>query len=79
MIAGLLLSRQLTRRAKLMLLAPAAYFTIVHALSVGSLRYRVPVEPELAVIAGSGAAAIFSGRRHGVANENDQFPNPKSQ
>jgi hypothetical protein len=60
-IAGLFLSRRLSGRAKLVLLAPAAYFTIVHALSVGSLRYRVPIEPELAVIAATGAALLFSG------------------
>jgi len=38
-------------KIKLVLLAPALYFTCVHALSVGSLRYRVPVEPVLAVLA----------------------------
>jgi hypothetical protein len=59
LIAGLY-SRGLTRSAKLMLLTPAIYFTIIHALSVGSLRYRVPVEPELAVIAASGIATLFS-------------------
>jgi 4-amino-4-deoxy-L-arabinose transferase-like glycosyltransferase len=42
----------LPRTAKVFLLLPAIYFTVIHALSVGSLRYRVPVEPPMAVIAG---------------------------
>jgi 4-amino-4-deoxy-L-arabinose transferase-like glycosyltransferase len=54
-----LFSRRLSGSAKLLLVTPAIYFTIVHALSVGSLRYRVPVEPELAIIAGAGAIALF--------------------
>lgn len=39
--------------AKVLLLLPAMYFSAVHAMSVGSLRYRVPVEPMLAVVAAS--------------------------
>jgi hypothetical protein len=57
-IAGLF-SRRLRRGAKVLLLTPAVYFTVVHALSVGSLRYRVPVEPLLAVIAATGALNLF--------------------
>lgn len=41
----------LPRAAKTLLLAPAVYFTIVHALTVGSLRYRIPAEPPMAIIA----------------------------
>jgi hypothetical protein len=36
---------------KLYLLAPAIYFTIVSALSVGSLRYRIPADVPMAVVA----------------------------
>jgi 4-amino-4-deoxy-L-arabinose transferase-like glycosyltransferase len=43
----------LPRRAKVYLLIPAIYLTVVHALTVGSLRYRVPAEPALAVLAAS--------------------------
>lgn len=43
----------LPRAAKALLLAPAVYFTIVHALTVGSLRYRIPAEPPMAIIAAS--------------------------
>jgi hypothetical protein len=39
------------RRTKLFLLTPAIYFSIVHALTVGSLRYRIPAEPPMAVLA----------------------------
>ena len=49
----------LSTGSKWLLLTAAVYFTIVHALSVGSLRYRVPVEPVLAVLAAAGAAVLF--------------------
>ncbi|MFI5378879.1 MAG: ArnT family glycosyltransferase [Tepidisphaerales bacterium] len=42
--------------ARVLLILPALYFTVVHAASVGSLRYRMPVEPILAVVAGAGLA-----------------------
>lgn len=47
---------RLAPAAKLFLLLPAAYLTIVHALSVGSLRYRVPAEAPMAVL----AACVFA-------------------
>jgi 4-amino-4-deoxy-L-arabinose transferase-like glycosyltransferase len=50
-IIGLVRSNGLSRSAKVFLLLPAIYFTAVHALSVGSLRYRVPAEPPMAVLA----------------------------
>lgn len=43
---------ELSKNVKLFLLAPAMYFTIIHAMSVGSLRYRLPAEVPLAVLAG---------------------------
>jgi 4-amino-4-deoxy-L-arabinose transferase-like glycosyltransferase len=45
---------RLPRSAKAFLIGPAIYFTIVHALSVGSLRYRTPLEPILAILAAAG-------------------------
>jgi 4-amino-4-deoxy-L-arabinose transferase-like glycosyltransferase len=42
--------------AKLFLAAPAAYLTLAAVLSVGSLRYRIPAEVPMAVV----AAAVFS-------------------
>ena len=44
------------------LLLPAIYFTVVHALSVGSLRYRIPAEVPMAVVA-AGAVQWISERR----------------
>lgn len=61
-IAGLAAGR-LPRRAKWLLLVPAMYFTAIHALSVGSLRYRVPAEPPMAVLAAAGAARLSSRAR----------------
>jgi 4-amino-4-deoxy-L-arabinose transferase-like glycosyltransferase len=49
----------LRRSAIVFLLLPALYFTAIHAMSVGSLRYRVPAEPPLAVLAGAGAASLI--------------------
>lgn len=46
-------------RAKIFLLAPAIYFTFVHAVSVGSLRYRLPADLPMAVVAASGACALI--------------------
>jgi 4-amino-4-deoxy-L-arabinose transferase-like glycosyltransferase len=54
----------LPKSAKVFLLLPAIYFTVIHALSVGSLRYRLPVEPPMAVIAGSWAVLALD-RLHG--------------
>lgn len=46
-----------SRSIKVYLMAPAVYFTIVHAVSVGSLRYRIPSDVPMAVIAGLAAQA----------------------
>jgi 4-amino-4-deoxy-L-arabinose transferase-like glycosyltransferase len=44
---------------KRLLLLPAVYFTIAAALSVGSLRYRIPAEGPIAILA---ASAVCSNR-----------------
>ena len=54
LILGLLRGK-LPRSAKVFLIAPAIYLSTVHALTVGSLRYRIPVEPALAIVAVSWA------------------------
>ena len=41
--------------AKLFLAAPAVYLTAAAALSVGSLRYRIPAEVPMAIVAAAGA------------------------
>jgi len=47
------------RIGKLFLIIPAIYFTVAAAVSVGSLRYRVPAEAPLAIVAAAGAAMLF--------------------
>ncbi len=44
------------RRSVWLLLLPAAYFTLLHMVYVGSVRYRVPAMPLLYVIGGAGIA-----------------------
>lgn len=60
-----LLKGSLPRSAKVFLMIPAIYFTVIHALSVGSLRYRVPVEAPMSVMAGSGAVYLLT--RYGAS------------
>ncbi len=43
---------------KAVLLLPALYFTLASALTVGSLRYRLPAEAPMAVLAAAGLLAI---------------------
>jgi 4-amino-4-deoxy-L-arabinose transferase-like glycosyltransferase len=64
-LAGLWLAPA-PRTVKAFLMAPAVYFTLVHAASVGSLRYRIPADVPMAVIAGF--AASRPGRSRAVAN-----------
>jgi hypothetical protein len=52
----------LPRRAILFLVLPALYITVIHAMSVGSLRYRIPAEPPLAVLAAAGAMSVRAAR-----------------
>jgi 4-amino-4-deoxy-L-arabinose transferase-like glycosyltransferase len=44
---------------KMFLLTPAVYLTVVHALSVGSLRYRLPAEVGMAVLAAAGVSYLL--------------------
>ena len=79
-LAGLL-ATELPRHAKAFLLAPAAYLTLVHVASVGSLRYRLPAEPALAILAAASLAAALSSisywRARRIANlQEDGGSNP---
>jgi len=62
---------RIDRAAKLFLLLPAIYFTAVHAMSVGSLRYRIPADVPMAVIAGAGAAAYWQRFKRPTKTGND--------
>jgi hypothetical protein len=55
-----LFNASLRRTTRLFLLVPAIAITIMHGLTVGSLRYRMPVDATLAVL----AAAAFHPRRN---------------
>ena len=57
-ILGLWRASSIPRRAKIFLMLPAVYFTAVHAMSVGSLRYRMPAEAPMAVVAAAAAVGI---------------------
>ena len=69
-IAGIL-RRTVTVSAQMFLLAPAIYLTAAHAVSVGSLRYRIPAEVPMAIVAAAGCQlALASGwRRAGGRGE----------
>jgi 4-amino-4-deoxy-L-arabinose transferase-like glycosyltransferase len=54
----------LSRGSKAFLLTPAVYFSIVHALTVGSLRYRTPAEPPLAILAALAAVTLVQKMRN---------------
>lgn len=53
---------KLPTSAKVFLIAPAVYLTVAAAASVGSLRYRIPAELPMAVIAAAAASAAVLDR-----------------
>jgi 4-amino-4-deoxy-L-arabinose transferase-like glycosyltransferase len=61
-VLGLIYGR-VPRTAKVLLLLPAIYFTLVHAASVGSLRYRLPAEPPMAILAVAACTLLVVGRK----------------
>lgn len=77
LVIGGLCSRSLPRNVKFLLMAPAIYFTLVHAVSVGSMRYRLPADVPMSIMAAVAAAASLpsrSGRivgcvKHGQASD----------
>jgi hypothetical protein len=61
-VIGLIRGR-LPRAVKLLLLLPAIYLSAAVVLSVGSLRYRIPAEAPMAIIAAGGVATLVRPRR----------------
>jgi hypothetical protein len=66
------------RAAKMFLAAPAVYFTMAHAVSVGSLRYRIPADVPMAVLVAL-AAQLWVIRRHRQADDNAAIPAPMDE
>jgi hypothetical protein len=62
-----LFSSRLSRRAKLLIATPAASVTLGMLVSVGSIRYRMPAEAPLAVLAACGAMDIVKRLRRAKA------------
>jgi hypothetical protein len=62
--------------AKSFLLAPAVYFTIVHAVSVGSLRYRIPADVPMAVLAGLAVGILSLPRQEPAPGPEASTANP---
>lgn len=50
-----------------LLLLPVVYFTLMHMVYVGSIRYRVPVMPPIYILSGWAIAASHERRRSGEA------------
>lgn len=65
-----------TRRLCTLLWLPVVYFTLVHAVYVGSLRYRLPLHPLLALAA---AVAIEPARRTSGRDWSSAKPRPVSR
>jgi 4-amino-4-deoxy-L-arabinose transferase-like glycosyltransferase len=53
----------------LLLLSPVAYFTLLHMIFVGSVRYRTPVMPFVILLAASGAESVRAWRRRSAPAE----------
>jgi hypothetical protein len=58
-IIGLFGRGMLPASAKVFLIAPAVYLTVAAAASVGSLRYRIPAQVPMAVIAAAAPAVVL--------------------
>ncbi|PKU25282.1 hypothetical protein [Telmatospirillum siberiense] len=63
-IIGIFVNRHIWRKI-LPIYALIAYFTVIHALTVGSLRYRLPLEPFLIVLAAITATRFLPKPRSG--------------
>ena len=66
-LGAVVLARQ--PRQLLLLAAPVLYVTLMHMIIVGSVRYRLPIEPMLYVMAGIALAWVVRGAPEGQLND----------
>jgi 4-amino-4-deoxy-L-arabinose transferase-like glycosyltransferase len=71
-----ILRRKREAASLLLLLSPVAYFTLLHMVFVGSVRYRTPVMPLVILLAASGAEAVWAWRRSPVKDSGDRLRAP---
>jgi hypothetical protein len=64
--AGILVG-SVSFRIKCLWLAPVVYFTLVHALYLGSVRYRVPLMPLVCLCAAAGLVNLLHRRTPNVS------------
>ena len=76
-VVGISRRTTLPRAAKVLLLIPAIYFTAIHMLSVGSLRYRIPAEPPMAVVAASALVLPAAGWKRSGRGFDVNVPDPQ--
>jgi hypothetical protein len=57
-----------------LLLAPATYFSLIHMLFVGSVRYRLPAMPMMEILAAIGLAVLVSTFRSGPCASHPAAP-----
>lgn len=62
------------KAAKVFLMAPAVYLTVVHAVAVGSVRYRLPADLPMAVVAGFALQFALSRRAAGNVAVSSEAP-----
>lgn len=56
--------RKFDVRCLLLTAGPVIYFTAIHSVFVGSLRYRLPAEYPLLILSAAGAIAVYDRYRH---------------
>ena len=66
-ILGLFYDVRPGKSLKLFLIAPALYLTVTAAASVGSLRYRIPAEVPMSLLAAGGLSSLFGKIRAAAA------------
>jgi 4-amino-4-deoxy-L-arabinose transferase-like glycosyltransferase len=71
-----ILRRKWEAASLLLLLSPVAYFTLLHMVFAGSVRYRTPVMPLVILLAASGAEAVWTWRRPPVKDPGDRLRAP---